>query len=159
MWVYCPATLHFLIVNEAARTLYGFSRSDYERMTVLDIRPPHERARMRDAVQQRTDIERAERWSHLKASGEVFQVLTYGREIRFEGREAILAIVQDRTELAVAHRQVSETRSFLDTIVDSLPIGVFVKDLDQDGRYVIYNNECASVIGSSPDDVIGRDDA
>ena len=159
MWVYCPATLHFLIVNEAARTLYGFSRSDYERMTVLDIRPPHERERMRDAVQQRTDIERAERWSHLKVSGEVFQVLTYGREIRFEGREAILAIVQDRTELAVAHRQVSETRSFLDTIVDSLPIGVFVKDLDQDGRYVIYNNECASVIGSSPDDVIGRDDA
>ena len=159
MWVYDPETLRFLIVNEAACRLYGYSRPDYQAMTVLDIRPADERERMFNAVQQRSDIERAERWSHLKASGEIFQVLTYGREIRFEGREAILAIVQDRTELAAAYRDVSEARSFLDTIVDSLPIGVFVKDLDHDGRYVIYNSECASVIGASPNDVIGRDDA
>lgn len=158
MWIYDPEDLRFIIVNEAACALYGFSRLDYQTMTVLDIRPDHERERMLKAVEARTDIERAERWSHLKASGEVFQVLTYGREIRFEGRRAILAIVQDRSELTVAHRQVSEARSFLDTIVDSLPIGVFVKDLDHDGRYVIYNNECASVIGSDPDHVIGRDD-
>lgn len=158
MWVYDPVTLRFLIVNEAALALYGYTRGAYETMTVLDIRPDHERVRMLQAVQERTDIERAERWSHLKADGDVFHVLTYGREIRFEGRDAILAIVHDRTELTAAHQQVSEARSFLDTIVDSLPIGVFVKDLDHDGRYVIYNEECASVIAARPGDVVGRDD-
>ncbi|MBX9458873.1 MAG: EAL domain-containing protein [Rhizobium sp.] len=159
MWIYDPETLRFLIVNEAALTLYGHARADFHTMTVLDIRPDYERARMLQAVHARTDIERAERWAHLKADGEVFQVLTYGREIQFEGRAAILAIVQDRSELAVAHQQVSDARSFLDTIVDSLPIGVFVKDLDHDGRYVIYNEECARVIGARPMDIVGRDDA
>jgi diguanylate cyclase (GGDEF)-like protein/PAS domain S-box-containing protein len=158
MWVYDPGTLKFLIVNEAALALYGYSRPDYERMTVLDIRPQHERDRMQQAVHARTDIERAERWSHLKADGEVFHVLTYGREIRFEGRDAILAIVHDRTELTAAYQEASEARSFLDTIVNNLPIGVFVKDLDHDGRYVIYNEECASVIGARPHDVFGKND-
>lgn len=158
MWIYDPETLRFLIVNAATLALYGHARADYDAMTVLDIRPDYERARMLEAVRARSDIERAERWAHLKANGEVFEVLTYGREIQFEGRAAILAIVQDRSELAVAHRQVSEVRSLLDTIVDSLPIGVFVKDLDHDGRYVIYNEECASVIGARPIDVVGLDD-
>ena len=158
MWIYDPETLRFLIVNEAASKLYGHSRRDYETMTVLDIRPAHERARMQNAVQNRTDIERAERWSHLKANGEVFQVLTYGREIRFEGRSAILAVVQDRSEVTAAHREVSEARSLLDSIVDNLPIGVFVKDLDHDSEYVLYNDECASVIGVRPQEVVGKND-
>ena len=52
MWIYDPEDLSFLIVNEAACALYGFSRRDYETMTVLDIRPDHERERMLRAVQQ-----------------------------------------------------------------------------------------------------------
>ena len=105
MWVYDPETLRFLIVNEAALALYGYSRRDYDVMTVLDIRPDYERERMHQAIQDRTDIERAERWSHLKADGEVFHVLTYGREIRFEGKDAILAIVHDRSELTAAYQE------------------------------------------------------
>ncbi|CAN7286663.1 EAL domain-containing protein [Rhizobium sp. LjRoot254] len=158
MWVYDAATLRFLIVNEAAIALYGYSRDDFQSMTVLDIRPEYERERMVRAVEDRSDMEKAERWAHLKADGEVFQVLTYGREIRLEDKVAILAIVQDRTELTAAHRQVSEARTFLDTIVDNLPIGVFVKDLENHGSYVIYNEECASVIGQRPGDVVGKND-
>jgi diguanylate cyclase (GGDEF)-like protein/PAS domain S-box-containing protein len=158
MWIYDRRTLRFLIVNEAALALYGYSRQDYDAMTVLDIRPDHERERMLRAVHMRSDIERAERWSHLKADGEIFDVLTYGREIRFEGRDAILAIVYDRTELTAAYQEASEARGFLDTIVNNLPIGVFVKDLDDGGRYVIYNEECASVIGARPSAVFGKDD-
>lgn len=158
MWIYDPETLRFLIVNEAALQLYGYGREDYRTMTVLDIRPAYERERMQLAVQKRTDMERAERWAHLKANGEIFQVLTYGREIRFEGRVAILAVVQDRTEVAAAYREASEVRGLLDTIVDNLPIGIFVKDLDRNGEYVLYNDECASVVGVRPQDVVGTND-
>ncbi len=116
MWVYDPRTLRFLIVNNAAHDLYGYSAEQFRKMTVLDIRPPAERERMMTAVQGRTDIERAERWTHLKATGEAFEVLTYGREVRFDGGDAILAIVQDRTEVNAARRQVTDTRSLLDSI-------------------------------------------
>lgn len=147
MWVYDPASLRFLIVNEAAVALYGYGADEYRRMTVLDIRPEHERERMVDAVSGRTDMEKAERWVHLKANGETFEVLTYGREVRFEGRAAILAIVQDRTEVNAARRQISDTRSLLDSIVDNLPVGVFVKDMEADGLYVLFNEACGDICG------------
>ncbi|MFT4184208.1 MAG: EAL domain-containing protein [Rhizobium sp.] len=158
MWVYDPWTLKFLIVNDATRQLYGYSHEDYAGMTVLDIRPAEERERMRNAIQCRTDVERAERWTHLKANGETFEVLTYGREIRFDGKEAILAIVQDRTEVNAARRQVTDTRSLLDSIVDNLPVGVFVKDMAEEGRYILFNEACAAATGRPAKDVIGQND-
>jgi PAS domain S-box-containing protein len=158
MWVYDPASLRFLIVNEAAAALYGYGADEYRRMTVLDIRPEHERERMVDAVSGRTDMEKAERWVHLKASGETFEVLTYGREVRFEGRAAILAIVQDRTEVNAARRQISDTRSLLDSIVDNLPVGVFVKDMEADGLYVLFNEACGDIVGMRAEHVVGRTD-
>jgi diguanylate cyclase (GGDEF)-like protein/PAS domain S-box-containing protein len=158
MWVYDPDTLRFLIVNNAAVDLYGYSRAAYEGMTVLDIRPAHERQRMLTAVHARTDMERAERWTHLKADGTMLEVLTYGRGVRFNGRDAILAIVQDQTEVNAAHREVSDTRSLLDSIVDNLPVGVFVKDMDADGLYILFNEACGEIVGRRSVDVVGRSD-
>ncbi|MBB4231127.1 putative bifunctional diguanylate cyclase/phosphodiesterase [Rhizobium mongolense] len=158
MWVYDPETLHFLIVNDAALDLYGFAPEDFSAMTVLDIRPAAERARMLKAVETRTDIEKAERWAHLKANGETFEVLTYGREVRFDGKSAILAIVQDRTEVNAARRQVTDTRSLLDSIVDNLPVGVFVKDMQEDGRYILFNEACSVIVGRATEDVLGSTD-
>ncbi|WP_324613770.1 putative bifunctional diguanylate cyclase/phosphodiesterase [Rhizobium mongolense] len=158
MWVYDPETLHFLIVNDAALDLYGFAPEEFSAMTVLDIRPAAERARMLKAVETRTDIEKAERWAHLKANGETFEVLTYGREVRFDGKSAILAIVQDRTEVNAARRQVTDTRSLLDSIVDNLPVGVFVKDMEEDGRYILFNEACSVIVGRSTEDVLGSTD-
>ncbi|MBB3964899.1 putative bifunctional diguanylate cyclase/phosphodiesterase [Rhizobium metallidurans] len=158
MWVYDPDTLCFLIVNNAAVDLYGYSREDYAGMTVLDIRPAHERQRMIAAVHARSDMERAERWTHLKADGTMLEVLTYGRGVRFNGRDAILAIVQDRTEVNAAHREISDTRSLLDSIVDNLPVGVFVKDMEADGLYILFNEACGDIVGRQSLDVVGHSD-
>jgi diguanylate cyclase (GGDEF)-like protein/PAS domain S-box-containing protein len=158
MWVYDPVTLRFLIVNNAAIELYGYARSDYAGMTVLEIRPASERERMAAAVQGMTDIEQAQRWSHLKANGEVFEVITYGRQVRFEGADAILAIVQDRTEVNAAHREASDTRSLLDSIVENLPIGIFVKDMQEAGRYILFNRASGEIVGRAPSEIIGGTD-
>lgn len=158
MWVYDPDTLRFLIVNNAAVDLYGYSREAYSGMTVLDIRPVQERQRMITAVHARSDMERAERWTHLKADGTMLEVMTYGRGVRFNGRDAILAIVQDRTEVNAAHREVSDTRSLLDSIVDNLPVGVFVKDMEAHGLYILFNEACGDIIGRHSLDVVGRSD-
>lgn len=158
MWVYDPETLGFLIVNQAAMNLYGYSAEAYRAMTVLDIRPERERERMMAAVRSRSDLGRPERWQHLKASGEVMEVLTYGRVVRFNGAEAILAVVTDRTEINRAYRQASDTRSLLDSIVSSLPIGVFVKDMGDGGRYILYNAACGDIVGFEPSYIVGKQD-
>ena len=158
MWVYDPISLRFLIVNEAAIELYGYSSTKYLQMTVLDIRPERERKRMIEAVAGRTDMERVKRWQHLKANGEIFEVVTYGRSVRFEGTDAILAVVQDRTELNAAHQQASDTQSLLDSIVENLPVGVFVKDMMDEGRYVLYNEASGEIVGKPSAEIVGKTD-
>lgn len=158
MWVYDPVTLRFLIVNEAAMELYGYHLDAYLQMTVLDIRPEGERKRMMEAVSGRTDMERVKRWQHLKADGEIFEVFTYGRSVRFEGADAILAVVQDRTEVNAAHRQASDTQSLLDSIVENLPVGIFVKDMTDEGRYVLYNRASGEIAGRPPSEILGKTD-
>ena len=39
MWVYDRKTLAFLDVNEAAIAKYGYSRQEFLKMTIVDIRP------------------------------------------------------------------------------------------------------------------------
>jgi len=159
MWVYHPETLRFLIVNRAAQSLYGYSLEQFAAMTVLDIRPLSERQRMLDAIENRSDMEIAERWEHVKSSGEVFQVLTYGREVRLEGKNAILAIVQDITELNAAQHEAIVTRTLLDSIVDNLPVGVFVKDMQQQGRYIRFNEACGAIFGLSQQQALNMNDS
>lgn len=69
MWVYDPETLHFVVMNEAAHALYGYDAGKLSGMTVLDIRPPDERERMLAAVRDGSDLEKPERWRHLRRRG------------------------------------------------------------------------------------------
>ena len=39
MWIYDSETLRFLEVNQAAIDLYGWSREEFLKMTIMDIRP------------------------------------------------------------------------------------------------------------------------
>ncbi|CAB4325702.1 bifunctional diguanylate cyclase/phosphodiesterase [Brucella sp. 191011898] len=158
MWVYDPETLRFIVMNDAAYELYGYTADEIPGMTVLDIRPQSERDRMLSAIRDRSDLERPERWQHLRANGEIIDVLTYGRQVVFDGREAILAIVQDRTELAEANRQASHAQTLLDSLVTNLPVGVFVKDMHDDGRYVLYNQAASTASGRPIDEAIGSID-
>ncbi|KQS78369.1 bifunctional diguanylate cyclase/phosphodiesterase [Rhizobium sp. Leaf383] len=158
MWLYDPLTYRFLVVNDAAVALYGYSQKAYKRLTVLDIRPASERQRMMDAVAKRNDVDRAERWTHLKADGTALDVITYGREVHYQGRQAILAVVQDRTEVIAARQKVSETQTLLDSIIENLPVAVFVKDIEENGRYVLYNAACGSIFGTPSETVVTGSD-
>lgn len=42
MWIYCPETLSFLEVNDAAVEAYGYSRPEFLSMSLPDIRPTEE---------------------------------------------------------------------------------------------------------------------
>ncbi|MFD1198411.1 putative bifunctional diguanylate cyclase/phosphodiesterase [Brucella gallinifaecis] len=155
MWVYDPETLRFVVMNEAAYALYGYSPDEVQRMTVLDIRPHSERERMLEAVRDKSDLECPGQWQHLKANGDIIEVVTYGRQVLFKGKQAILAIVQDLTELVRITRQANHTQSLLDGLINNMPLGVFVKDMHDDGRYVLYNHAAAAIGGYAVDQVIG----
>ena len=65
MWVYDLATLRFLAVNCAAVRHYGYSRTEFLDMTIMDIRPPE------DVKLPKITLRREVRLRSTQASGDI----------------------------------------------------------------------------------------
>jgi diguanylate cyclase (GGDEF)-like protein/PAS domain S-box-containing protein len=99
MWVFDDETLRFLEVNRAAIAAYGYSREEFLGMTIVDIRPGGEVARLkRTLVQNGQGSETSREWRHCLRDGrEIFVDITSQR-VDFAGRRATLVLVTDITE-------------------------------------------------------------
>jgi PAS domain S-box-containing protein len=104
MWVYDGDTLRFLAVNDAAIGHYGYSREEFLSMTLRDIRPADELAaydeqvRRRRSQQDRKAFSLLRAWRHRRRDGGIIEVEVSVSPIRFEDRDAWLALAIDVTE-------------------------------------------------------------
>ncbi|MBW4515800.1 MAG: response regulator [Timaviella obliquedivisa GSE-PSE-MK23-08B] len=60
--------------------------------------------------------------------------------------------VEERTE------ELRQSRQFLDSIINSLPLALYVKDARQNFRYVLVSRNSEHILGFSPETAIGRND-
>ena len=100
MWIFDQETLDFLAVNDAAVQKYGYSRDEFLRMTILDIRPLEDIPKfLRSAVHpSHRGPSLQETWLHLTKFGTVIPVEITSYEITFEGRRAEVVQVSDLRE-------------------------------------------------------------
>jgi diguanylate cyclase (GGDEF)-like protein/PAS domain S-box-containing protein len=108
MWVFDIEATRFLGVNDAAIQHYGYSRGEFLGMKLQDIWPQDEWSTHTQALQQIGGSHYSGRnWRHLKADGSEIQVLTYGRRVAFEGRDAFMVAVVDITERRKAEARIA----------------------------------------------------
>src|SRR6266852_4005096 len=100
MWVFDAETLRFLAVNDAAVKRYGYSRDEFLRMTILDIRPPEDVPALNDRLERLAEggATSANIWRHRKANGELMDVEVTSHAIELSGRRARLVVSIDVTE-------------------------------------------------------------
>lgn len=110
MWVYNVETLQFLMVNDAAVALYGYSRQDFSKMTIRDIRPPEDvPALLESATQGPRGIEESGVWRHRLKDGRIIFAEISSHAFEFEGRNARLIMAQDVTERLAAEQKTRES--------------------------------------------------
>jgi diguanylate cyclase (GGDEF)-like protein/PAS domain S-box-containing protein len=108
MWLFDAETTRFLGVNDAAIQHYGYSRGKFLGMRLRDIWPQDEWSTHTQALQQIGGSHYSGRnWRHLKADGSEIQVLTYGRRVAFDGRDAFMVAVVDITERRKAEARIA----------------------------------------------------
>ena len=66
-----------------------------------------------------------------------------------------VATHEDITERRNAMSEIERTRAFLDTVIENVPVTVFVKEA-QSQRYILVNRAAEELWGVSRDDVIGK---
>lgn len=110
-WVYEKETLRFIEVNEAAIRLYGYTREEFLRMTMLDIRPEAERERAKQIIQQIwAENRHTGQWKHQKKGGQVIEVEISAHEFVSSGKVVRLVVARDVTEQLSLEKQLQQAQ-------------------------------------------------
>jgi two-component system, cell cycle sensor histidine kinase and response regulator CckA len=141
MWIFDPTTLGFLEVNDQAVRHYGYTREEFLVMTILDIRPPEEIPRVLARVEHATQPQALAfrltgEWTHRKKDGAHIRVETAAVSISFNGRSAVLVLVNDITSRSHMERSLRRSEQVYRLLIDHFPNGV-VALFDQDLRYLV----------------------
>jgi PAS domain S-box-containing protein len=151
--VFDSTTLEFLAVNDAALALYGYSREESLRMTLMDVLP-----REPDGARRSSPIVKPlcvdGRSHHRKKDGTIFpaDVLTHG--IDFGGRSAQLVLVVDMTESERAAEALRTSEFRFRALSESAPLGIF--ECDASGRVTYYNPALTALSGRPVEDSLGH---
>ena len=95
MWIFDRATLQILEVNDAATEAYGYSRTEFLRMTILDFRPAEDIPKiLQIALRAPGSRSNEPVWRHLKKDGTVFPAKVVSWEITFDGHKAALVLAE-----------------------------------------------------------------
>src|SRR5437868_7198665 len=96
MWVLDDETLRFLAVNDAALGVYGYTREDFLRMSLGDLRRPDER---RDFIRNTPggSIYRGV-FRHQRKDGAPLDIDGIAHLVSWRGRKARLVVINDITE-------------------------------------------------------------
>jgi len=137
MWVYDIETYAFLAVNDAAVLKYGYSREEFLRMTIKDIRPPEDVAKLIENVSLVTQgIENSGVWRHCKKDGSLIFVEITSYVLEFEGKKAELVLSNDITDRINAEKEKAHFNDLMKYIISNTKSSVSVFDTEMNYIYV-----------------------
>lgn len=137
MWIYDHETLRFREVNPAAIAKYGYTREEFLKMKITEIRPQDQVSRLlAEHHAFRMDLKHIGEWQHLLKDGSLIDVAITAYPLYFGGRAAILVQSQDITEqkraqealrkLAVVEERNRIARDIHDTLAQAFT-GILVQ--------------------------------
>ncbi|MFM8423734.1 MAG: PAS domain S-box protein, partial [Chloroflexota bacterium] len=139
MWVYDIDTLAFLMVNDAAIQHYGYSREEFLKMTILDIRPSEDHKALLENVSKVKDgKDEAGIWRHIKKDGSLIYVEITSHTLEFNKRKAELVHADDVTERVRATSALQASEANYRNLVEKSESAIAV--VDRDGK-ILFANE------------------
>jgi diguanylate cyclase (GGDEF)-like protein/PAS domain S-box-containing protein len=159
MWVYDVNTLRFLVVNRAATAVYGFTEEEFLEMTIEDIRPEQELARLREDLSQSPQgaAQQSGAWIHRCKDGRHIQVEISSHPLLMAGHKARFVFAHDVTSRMRIEKALHQSQEMTQLVIDHIPHQIFWKDLDL--LYRGCNGVFLRAAGlASQDEVVGKSD-
>ena len=116
MMVYERSTLRILAVSNAAVASYGYSRTEFLKMTLRDLTPPDDIDWLEslDTSQRGDEIGQRSRWArHRLKDGSIIEVENTGDDLVLDGRRCRIVLCQNVTEQNRAMAELAEAREQL----------------------------------------------
>jgi PAS domain S-box-containing protein len=146
MWVYDIETLAIRAVNFAAVEGYGFSSTEFLKMSILDLRPPEDREAVVESMRTLTGrIRRPGVWTQIRRDGSRLEAEIVTHDLEFEGCPARLVMALDVTERERAHTDLETSERRYRELTEEAPIGIY--RTAPDGRILFVNPAFARMLG------------
>ena len=145
----------FFYVNDAACRAVGYAREELLALAVSDIR---EDIALEMWPQQWRRVKRNRSMTfeseHRAKDGKVYPVEIAANYLKFGDSEYIVAFAKDITERKQAEKALSESREFLQSVIDEMPANIWVKDTDR--RFVLANRQMTHWLGVDAQSIMGK---
>jgi two-component system cell cycle sensor histidine kinase/response regulator CckA len=152
MWVFDTKNLQILAVNQAAIKQYGYSREEFLKLTLKDLRPPEDSSALEKAPTLAGSRAHASgRFVQKKRDGALLSVDVYSGPIVWEGVAARIVTAIDVTERVHANERLLEQANMLNQARDAIIIRNFA-----DQRVTFWNTGAERLYGWTAEAAIGR---
>lgn len=149
MWVYDLETLNFLAVNDAAVAHYGYTRDEFLRMSIKNIRPAEDWQRLEENLDQSTEpLQRSGDWRHRLKDGRIIFVEIASNTIEFDGRNARLVSVSDVTAQRALEQRIRESEERFRAVAHVTTDVIW--DWSQKDDSIWYSDGLETIFGHSP---------
>lgn len=138
--------------NDALDKMLGYAKEELIGKVPFDFIDP----RFRELTLHNYTIKTSEPYevAAIKSDGTSFPIELRGAMMPYKDGEVRTVLVRDLTHIKDAQNKLVEQKEFLETLIDTVPIPVFYKDID--GRYLGCNSAFIDVFGFEKDEVIGK---
>src|SRR5215813_4004119 len=163
IWVYDEETLKFLAVNEAAIRTYGYSREEFQSLTIKDVRPIEDVPAL--LIKTSAGVEGpvlTSPWRHKKKDGSVIYVEITSHPLMFGDRRARLAIATDVTDRKLLdeeqkrmHASIQQSAIEWRQTFNAMDFPVLIVDLE--GRIRRLNKAAQEIAEGDKEEIIGLD--
>jgi two-component system cell cycle sensor histidine kinase/response regulator CckA len=132
-YVYDCASLRLVELNQAAAEKYGYIRDEFLKLSVTDIRPETEPAKLLLELKGRhVGFNNAGVWQQRRKDGSVFSAEATVMRFEEEGCVQELVLATDVTQKLEAEEALRESKARLRSLVDRAPFGIFRSSLAGD---------------------------
>jgi PAS domain S-box-containing protein len=119
MWIYDLKEFRFLMVNDAAVKIYGYTQEEFLNMSLFDIRPADDHASLRKNLEEDPNDQFVFSgvWRHVKKDRSVVFVEIDSQPIEYNGIRGRLVICTDITRMIKTQAEMKAIAEELNTFV------------------------------------------
>ncbi|MDR3625183.1 MAG: PAS domain S-box protein [Ignavibacteriaceae bacterium] len=151
LWIYEISTLKFLEVNQSAINVYGYSREEFLKMTIKDIRPKEDIPLLNDILaKSKSKPIHTAGWQHMKKDGTFIYLEIYSNDIIYDRKKARLVISNDISRLKEQDNSLWLSAAIVESSEDAI-IGK-----TPDGIITSWNESAERMYGYKKEEVINK---
>jgi len=155
MWAYDVQTLKIVAANSAAQAFYGYSRPEFVRLSVTDLHPQDDLARLHANLELPLIERVAQRaWRHQRRNGDLIDVEIVTQDLMLGPASVRMVMVTDLTEQHRLAQEQAKLMRRLTHVFESMSDAFFM--LDRSWQFSYLNGQAEKVLRRSRDELLGR---